>query len=322
MICDSCLNKFKSKRELWAKCFLPEDRNSIVQQAYQMIWNATVFRLINHARKMASEDSKGRKEISGTLHHFIDECFFDSQFSTIRRLTDLSALTGREGVFSLLALLKDMKANVTLMTRSHFFIAEGKEYDYEAVEKRSWEYRKKHTTPGVPYCLPRELESDSLKYRHKQIDKLSGVGEDQRKPEDCISEKVFDHLIKKIEVAVEKINIHVNKNIAHAATPESRGTTDQLSITLDDLWNAHKVICQAANFINSEILASGCGGFLPTPQFDHLKFLDKPLVTPAGIEILNNEWQEFNKEADSWGHWGIKEIEQEMGSALNLTREV
>ncbi|MDD4910114.1 MAG: hypothetical protein PHR44_05490 [Candidatus Omnitrophica bacterium] len=317
MVCDAQFNKFKLRRDLWVECFALNDRNSIIHQVYQMIWNAAVFRLINCARKIAPDNHQGNKEINGTLHYFIDECFFDSQFLAIRRLIDPHPLTGKKGAFSLVSLLNDMRAKTSLMTRRYLFLAEDREYDYEAVEQRASAYRLEKLRSGSgAFFLPRELDSQLLRMRHEQIDALSGIKENQRTPNDYIRKEIFSYLIKKIKSATDDIKAHVDKNIAHAATPESRkyDNADQVSITLGYLWKAHKVICQVVDFINVYILFGGSGGFLPVPQYDHLEFIDKPLVSPEGVEILDKEWNEFNKEADSWGSWGIEDLEREMVS--------
>ncbi len=280
-----------------------------------MIWNAAVFRLINEARRIAPDNHQGHKEISGTLHYFIDECFFDSQLLAIRRLTDGYSLDGEKGVFSLLSLLNDMKVNVSLMTRINLFLAEGREYNYEALEQRALAYGLKQSRSGQgAYFLPRELDSHSVRLRHEQIDVLSKVKEDQRTPNDCIRKDIFDHLINKIKSATDDIKIYVDKNIAHAATQESREyvNADQASITLGYLWEAHKVICQVVHFINVYVLFGGSGGFLPVPQYDHLQFIDKPLVSSGGVEVLSKAWHEFQKETDAWGSWGLKDIQKEI----------
>lgn len=319
MACGVCFNNFKSRRDLWIECFSVKDRNSIINQVYQMVWNAGVFKIVNLARKIAPENQQGRKEVSGLLHHFIDECFFDSQFSAIRRLTDAEpSLEGRKGVFSLFSLLSDMRANVSSITRENLFLVEGKEYDFRAVEQRAAAYGLEQSRNGQSaYFIPRELDFQTLKLRHEQIDFLSGAKEDHRMPSDCVRVEIFDHLIRKIKVATGNITIYVDKNVAHAATQESRDykNADRLLITLGYLWDAHRAICQVVNFVNLFILSGGGGGFLPIPQFDHLEFIDKPLVRPGEIKLLSDEWTEFNKETEAWGYWGIENLIQEMKKA-------
>jgi hypothetical protein len=63
------------------------------------------------------------------------------------------------------------------------------------------------------------------------------------------------------------------------------------------------------------MLSRASHSFLPVPQYDHLEFIDKPLVSTVGVEVLSKAWHEFHKETDSWGQWGIKDLQQEMERA-------
>lgn len=311
----SSQEQFKAKRELWIKCFSGEDRNSVLNQIYQMVWNAAVFKVINEARRIAPTNATGQAEINGMLHRFIDRCFFDSQFLAIRRLVDSSPFDGPKGVFSLVSLLKDMKLNASLISRENLFLVEGLEYDYEAVQQRELAYALEQSKSGKgAYWIPSELDSHSLQLRHEQIDALSGVKADQRKPENIVRVEVFDYLINKTEDISEGISLHVNKYIAHSATPESRQyeNSDDLKITLGHLWDAHKVVCQVANFIDVYMLSRANHSFLPVPQYDHFEHIDRSLVSVAGVEALSKAWHEFHKETDSWGLWGIKDLQKEL----------
>lgn len=316
----STLEQFKAKREVWIQCFSGKDRNSILNQIYQMVWNAAVFKVVNEARRIAPVDSKGQTEINGMLHRFIDRCFFDSQFLAIRRLTDAAYEIDdpKKGISSLVAVLIDLKANISLITRENLFLVDGLEYDYEAIQQRELAYTLEQSQKGSSaYWLPSELDSHSVRIRHEHIDVLCGVIPDQRKPSDTIKTDVFDQLINRVKKASGEVNVHVNKYIAHAATPESREyvKADEVSVTLGHLWDAHKVICQVANFVDIHMLSRASHSFLPVPQYDHLEFIDKPLVSTAGVEVLSKAWHEFYKETDSWGQWGIKDLQQEMERA-------
>ncbi len=309
------LEQFKVKRESWIQCFSGKDRNSIFNQIYQMVWNAAVFKIINEARGVAPVNAKGQTEINGMLHRFMDRCFFDSQLLAIRRLTDSSPFDGPKGVFSLISLLNDMKANTSLITRENLFSAEGLEYDYEAIQQRQLAYALEQSKTGKnAYSIPAELDSHSVRLRHEQIDTLSGVEAEQRAPNDTVRNEIFDCLIKKINDVSENIGLHVNKYIAHSATPESReyDNADDVKITLGHLWDVHKVICQVANFTDVYLLSRTNHSFLPVPQYDHFEHIDKPLVSTGGVEVLSKAWHEFHKETDSWGLWGIKELQKEI----------
>ena len=311
------LNQFKVKHALWKECLSGDDRNSIFNQIHLMIWNSAVFNIINESRKITLTDTKGRKEVNGMVHVFIDRCFFDSQLLAIRRLTDASYVLEdqKKGIFSLIALLNDMKASASLITRQNLFLVDGMQYDYEAVQQKELAYTMAQVDAGTnSYWLPSELDSHSIRVRHDQIDVLCGVGAGQRSPNDAISAKVLDCLIKKTKDASENIGVHVNKFIAHSASPESRDVVnaDEMKITLGCLWNAHKVICQVANFVDLSLVSRASHNFLPTPQFDNFKFIDRAFVSSENIDTLSTAWQEFKKEIEAWGLWGAKDLQQEM----------
>lgn len=307
--------QFKAKRDFWIQCFSGKDRNSILNQIYQMVWNVAVFKVINKARGIAPVNAKDQTEINGMLHQFMDGCFFDSQLLAIRRLTDSSSFDGPKGVFSLISLLNDMKANASLITRENLFSVEGLEYDYEAIQQRQLAYSFEQSKSGKKaYWIPAELDSHSVRLRHEQIDTLSGVEAKQRTLKDTVRDEIFNCLIKKIDDVSENIGLHVNKYIAHSATPESRkyNNADDVKITLGHLWDVHKVICQVANFMDAYLLSRASHSFLPVPQYDHFEHIDKPLVSTEGVEILSKAWHEFHKETDSWGSWGIRELHKEI----------
>lgn len=307
--------QFKAKHALWKKCLDGEDRNSVFNQIHMMIWNAAVFNVINEARKITPTDAKGRKELNGMVHIFMDRCFVDSQFLRIRRLVDEEGIYGTKGVFSLVSLLKDMKANVALVTRKNLFLIDGMEYDYEAVEKKELAFMDEQLKSGrSSYWLPNELNSFSVKRRHELMDFLSRVSPNERSTDDTIHPQFFGYLIKKIKKASKDITLFVNKFVAHSASLESReqGNADDVKITFDHLRDANKVICQVANFVDVSLISRASHSFMPTPQFDPFKFIDKILVSADGVEALSKAWQEFQKETEQWGHWGIKDIQNEM----------
>jgi hypothetical protein len=311
------VNKFEIKRKAWTEYLSGKDRNSILNQIYQMVWNTAVFRVISEARKYSTQNKNDRPEVNAMMHNFINRCFFDSQFSTIRRLTDNAYPLDHptKGVASLCSLLKDMKKNACLMTRENMFKADGLEYDYTIVKQREEAYCQQRREKGVSsYCMPAELDSQNVKDRHRELDILCGVRPDQRTRRDCIQEKVFTFLGEKLANVTKEITVHVNKYVAHAATLGSRehDNAEEVAITFSYFWNAHKVICQVANFIDLYLLNRNYHtSFLPVPQYNHFEFIERPMVTKENVEMLDKVWQEFRRESDSWSSWGIDDFKKE-----------
>ncbi len=309
--------QFKAKHEAWKKCLSGEDRNSVFNQIFRMVWNAAVFKIINEARRISPTDTKGQIKINGMVHHFLDRCFFDSQFLAVRRLTDAAYTLedAKKGIFSLTALLNDMKANISLMTRANLFAVENLEYDPTGIQQRELQYAFEQSKNGKgAYWSSFKGSSHDITSRHDQIDVLCGTSADQRKPSDTIRGEIFDYLLKRTKDASEDVNLHVNKYIAHAATPDSReySKAGEVSITLDHLWGAHKVICQVANFVDVYMLSRAHYSFLPVPQYDHFEHIDEFLVSAEGVDALSNAWHQFQKDTDSWASWGMKELQEEI----------
>ncbi|MFH0771879.1 MAG: hypothetical protein V1933_04605 [Candidatus Omnitrophota bacterium] len=298
--------QFKDKRNLWIECFSGEDHNSVCKQIDRILWNYAVFNIINKAREITPADAAGKilkfheimdtvyptleayplnietsVEMNGILHRFMDECFFESQFLAVRRLIDAYKLADpKRPVFSLIALLNDMKDNILLMTRENFFKAEGLDYAGDRPEADLSIYA-------------------SATGRHTQIDVLCGVIENNRRPYDTVRKEVFDYYTEKIQDASKKFKDYADKYLAHSATPKSRCQVDGTKIRLGCLSDAHKAICQVAHFIR-EILPDSRGVGLPPLCLDHFKFIDRPLVSTERVESLSAAWNEFVEEIDSW----------------------
>ena len=214
-----------------------------------------------------------------------------------------------------------MKRNATLMTRGNFFADEGLEYDVDVIRRKESEYFNEHTKNGTgALWIPKELDARGIERRHEEIDMLTGTNKEQRSPSDTVLVKILDFLIEKIKLTSENIKLRVDQNVAHAASPESRqdAKSEETSVTLGYLWDSHKTICQVGNFIDVYLLSRANHTFMPTPQYDHLEFIDKPLVLTENIELISDAWHEFHRETDSWGDWGPGNLKEEMDSVLQL----
>lgn len=305
------LKRFKEKRKQWIHCFSGDDRHSIINQISNLVWNAAVFKVINEARRIATDNGQKQAEMNGMLHRFIDRCFFDSQLLSVRRICDPGPVVGTEGVFSLVSLMDDMKRHIALMTRENFFIDEELEYSIEKIHQKEMDYFRENTKNGTgALWIPKEVDIYNVEIRHKEIDRLSGVSEDARNPEDTVSLEILAVLIKKVKTATENIKLRVDQTIAHAASPDSRQykKSDEISLTLNCLWESHHIICQVANFIDMYLLSRASHSFLPTPQYNHLEFIDKSFIETGHLEVMSNVWHEFHRETDGWGAWGLSDL--------------
>ncbi len=303
------LAEYKAKRSAWIEWLAGKDRHSITNQIKQMVWDAAVFRAINEARRLAPADDEEGVQLNGVMHELINRGFFVSQVAAIRRLMDRT-----KGTTSLYRLLGDMERKAGLFTRKHMLEAEGLAYDFEPIREAEYRYAQKQTAAGKesrdgPELLDWYLPAE----RHKQIDRLAGVAEAQRKPTDAIRRKPLASLKTKLNVCDEILD-YVDNFIAHAASHGRRAhvNADELKIVLGQLWDAHEAICKVVHFVSLYLLGTDIPSFLAAPQFNQFQYIDRPLVSPENIQYLHQEWQRYKKETHDWTLWGLDEFETEM----------
>jgi hypothetical protein len=306
------------KRKEWLEVLSGEDRHSIISQITRMTWDAAAFRVVNEARRLAPRDPDGGRQLNGLMHSLLDRAFFASHLAAIRRLTDKSPLKGTKGVYSLWALLQDMLTHLKLLTREAIFAAEGLEYDYEPIRQKFFEYADQQRATGRgAYSVPAGLWWQKHEVRHEQIDSLAGVQAQDRQPGDTIREKVFVDLQQKIKAATKDVKRHVDKFIAHAATPKSRAIVraDETGLTLNYLWQAHQHLCEVAGFLAIYVLGDSFPGPLPIPQYDQFKYIERPLIAASQVDKLADLWRQIDKETHGWSQWDWDQYAKEFEEA-------
>ena len=159
---------FQVEYNKWLKQFDSEDKNCILKQVQNMVFETLIYRCILKARSMAPKDSKGSIKLNGAVHYLIDKCFFNNQLMTIRRLTDRG-----EDVVSLYKLLNQMKGNCKYLTRRSYFMIlqeRGYEYDYSEMKKKQDEYIDKNLRMGEVIAIPDRLDWEKSERLHSDFD--------------------------------------------------------------------------------------------------------------------------------------------------------
>jgi hypothetical protein len=148
------------------------------------------------------------------------------------------------------------------------------------------------------------------------MDRLCGILASERSEGDSIRPAVFEVLRDRLRQAGQGLQQLVDKYLAHAASPESRTTVnaDGGGVSLAELWEAHKVICQVANFVSVNVLGSHNLGFLALPQYDQFRYMTRPLVHEEAVPELQAVWKSFEKETHEWALWGLDEFEKTFDS--------
>ena len=272
---------FKFKRAEWEKCLIKDDF-SISKQIMNMLWNDTVFRMINEARRLVHEKSYKSIGFNGPLLEVFDQGFGTTQVMTIRRLTDPISYDPKRAVFSLPSIINDILEHSDFITRENYVCYEG--IRFEGVS---------HDTDGVNWMHWRTMNDN--------FDKLSNTEPKKRARNDKIDTNTIKNLSKQLKMC-DSIRTYANKFIAHASHEKNRVklTDQQKRITLESLDECYKVIVSIASFIGVVVLYEHSLGGVPVPQFDHLKGLDKAIVSAEDIPVLDKFWNARVKEVDTW----------------------
>jgi len=306
---------FMKRRGLWIECLSGEDRNSIMRQIHGMIWDAATFHVVNEARRLARPKKGGRVQLGGLVHGLIDKGFLASQTLALRRLADKNALQGKKGVYSLVALLRDMGANAHLLTRAHLLAAEDLPMEGQAALHCALEDQTATASGPRDPRMDDDLALMRMEELHEAMDWLAGVDEKTRTWQDAARKGVFLLLEDKVMKACADAKMYVDKFVAHAATPDSRQevNADGIAITLAHLGEAHETICKIANLIDMHLLTGSGHNFLPVPQYNQFEYIDRPLVSGRGLRRLCEVWRKYARETDKWGQGGLDEFESEFG---------
>lgn len=288
----------KDRIEIWRQAYEGDD-NAICKTLTTFAWDYAAYVSVARAVEAAPEDETGAKQLNGMLLDLLRESYWGNALLAIRRLLDPSPLQGSRGVCSLRALITDVRACRDRLTRRVYVedIA-GLEYDYEAVERRSFEYLRSKTTPG-PVWMPRELDYDSCRIRHEEFDFLSGVSETARSESDLIRLSVFDRLEARLD-RLSGVAQHATIYFAHPATKASREGRALTKWGAADAKAALQLLTETAELVGRWFLNSGVGNVLPAPQYDQFAHMDKPMASAETFPALQQQWDEFADETAWW----------------------
>jgi hypothetical protein len=290
---------FQVEYSKWLKQFDSEDKNCLLKQVQNMLFETLIYRCILKARSIAPKDNKGRIRLNGAMHYLIDKCFFNNQLMAIRRLTDRG-----EDVVSLYKLLNQMKGNCKYLTRLNYFMIlqeRGYEYDYSEIKKKHDEYVEKNLRMNEAIMIPDELTWEKSERLHSDFDKLSKNKASNRTPEDIIDNSIFDKLLNELD-RCEKLRDHVDHFVAHSLKPEKVEKLDDeaLRVTFERLWEAQQIICKVTHFVGLYLLGIVDYGLLPIPHGSFLQYIEEPLITKEEKPKLREEEDIFRNEIYSW----------------------
>lgn len=273
---------FRAKRANWNN-WLFEDSLSISNQIRYMLWKDAIFRTFNEARRMTINRESESLGFNGSLLHLLDEGFLVSQVMAIRRLTDRNFYDPKKGVLSVPRLIDDISSNIDIFTRENYVSYDGSKYEGLSIE-----------TDGIDKWIP-------WKKKHENFDTLSNVSPQNRSRTDRVNKSVFIKLNKELKIC-ENLRTYANKFIAHASDPIGRLklTENQKKVTLNKLDQCYKTIIRVSSFIGVIVLYEHELGRVPTPQYNHLENIEKPMISQDDLENLHNYWHKRVNEVIHW----------------------
>jgi hypothetical protein len=273
---------FVQKREEWKRCIIGTLPHAVHRQVTHMLWNDTVFRTFNEARRLTIEAKSEKFGFNAPLIRLLDEGFVATQTMSIRRLTDRNFREPEKAVISLVRVIDDIKENTDLVTRENYMCGE-----------------------GGPYAEPDSMKDTVawMHWRRKQenFDKLSGTDQDKRERLDKLRKSVLQNLGKELKVC-GSVRKYTNKFIAHASDPKTspQPTEDEMKITLDKLDECYRAIVRVSSFIGSVVLYEHGLGGVPVPQYDQFKNMSLPMVAKKDMDKLYAFWSERCREVEKW----------------------
>jgi len=272
---------FRLKRDEWKRCFI-DDHYSVVKQIEHLLWNDTVFRTFNEARKLSLEEKNDDIGLNNPVINLLDEGFVASQVMAIRRLSDPNFYDPKKAVISLRRVIDDIGDSFNIFTRENYICFDGTAYEglsHETDGMNWWHWDKKHNN----------------------FDRLSGVSSSQRSRNDKLDNKIIS-LLKSELNACKDIRTYANKFIAHTSDNSGKAklTDRQKSITLNKLDEAYKSIVKSGSFVGAVVLYKYTAGGISVPQYDQFKNLDKPVCKTKDLSKLRTFWRDRDKEVASW----------------------
>jgi len=313
----SSIEDYRAKRAEWLEMLDGEDQHSISKQIYGIMWDSAVSRALSQAIELAPRDSDGSPKVSFALADALHRWHASKQLLAIRKITEGYQGGEKRAVFSFDPLLKDMVGHAHLFTRENMLAVEGVNGDPQAAAKTA-AHIAQQVVGGAAY-IPDNADPILSRDRNAFIDRLTQSTEGTRSDSDVADSLVFENLQAKLVGASSRIKEHVDKLIAHAATPRSRTYVSDQSVldglTYREIWDAERNVCEAYLFLIL-LLKNASSGIVPEFDFgDQLEYLDQAWITNADLKEVRATWQGLEAETRTWIDWDWTTLLPQGGSS-------
>ena len=286
------LGEYRRARARWIEWLNGKNESSVTHQICYLLWDDAVLRVVNEIGKITDKKPAPGTGMNWPVVRLLQRGFVALQCTCIRRLTDAEPDTASpsrgKSVVSLRRLVEDIEQNRHLITRENYVCHSGWPYDATRPNSRGQEFHA--------YAMSQAA--------HGFFDRLAGTTDADRRRDDLIDNKVFEHLKCQLG-ACAGIRRLVDKTIAHTADPKDPQTmkgfsTQDRAVTLRKLTTCYKALCEVAAFVAQHVLFDSGDFSIPTLMFDQFSDLDKPWATTETLERLRAFWDKHAEKVRSW----------------------
>ena len=282
-----------SQIERWREAFR-DDTTGIYSLVQDLLWNYAAFQTTVQIVNLASQRQDEGVTLNQMLFNLIREGYWSSFLLGARRLLDKGVFNGPKGVYSIRSVLKDVKESRSWLNRKIYVEhLHGAAFDTARLiqeAENAW-----RAANGPVWGDPARIKSDAA---HKCFDELSGITPADRSPDDLMSAAIFDRIEARL-AALDKVVVHVDKHVAHSGSKASRENTFLQNFDMHEVRTTLKHLKEVSTLVGVWFANEGSGG-LATFLGDQFNGLDQPVIRSADIQILENHWQEMDRDISKW----------------------
>jgi hypothetical protein len=287
------LERYRSKRREWLSWIETDNHHAIWKVLHTMIWADVSFRTFTHLAI--------RNNNSALHNYLLTDALFSGHIATqvlaIRRLIDKT-----KGVISLRRLVRDIRSNLSLLTRENYVCFDGLPFDYATVQRKEMLARAGDVFWWGDAWGPNAHGTSQM--AHEQFDKLMGRstgGQPQR--EDRIPTSILITLEKWLDDSgADELAKWSHSYLAHASIPERRKEIGAFQATTHKITKTIKNLTRVTEAISAHILFAGgrSGSLMPVAQFDQFEKLDQPVMRSGGEAEASEFWNKLSDEQNSY----------------------
>jgi hypothetical protein len=274
-----------------------QEPNSLGNQIHELLFRSACYRTYCAAIDAAELDHRGEPRRDLLVSLLLGPCFAESQSAAIRRLVEKrrDRRDAKKDVHSIPELIDVLRERSSLLTRGNWFAARR----WPLVAARGEEAPTGRV--GVTRVRRKGWDEDDVDRFHSDFNSIYRLPEAARDPADVIPPSWLDSVENDLASKCLAVSEYTDKRVAHAATAFSRSTAKVPlgSVMLSHVHEAERAVVEAFSRLNGLVQASG-GNMLPSLTYDIFEYSHMPLVSEREIGQLQEAWQSFHREVDTW----------------------